>query len=89
MSGKHHWLGTIFVCTTFLIATPTMSFADCQADIDKVEEALGRSSDNGIDQTTADTMRQLLDQADEQQEKGDEAKCQELINQAKAMGNVE
>ncbi len=89
MSKKHHWAGIITVCATFVIATPTLSYADCTSDIDKVEEALGRPSENGIDTTTADTMRQLLDQADEQRKAGDEAKCQELINQAKAMGNVE
>ncbi|NRG19126.1 hypothetical protein HPQ64_15650 [Rhizobiales bacterium] len=89
MPGYTKKLAIFLGCSAFIIAAPVFALADCAEDIDKVERALGQAGDSGIDETTADTMRQLLDQANEQRRDGNEEQCQELINQAKQMGNVE
>jgi uncharacterized membrane protein (DUF106 family) len=72
-----------------LIAAPMSALADCSTDIDKVEAAVFKAQENGIAETTAEQMRALLDEANEEKKKGDEAKCQELINQAMQMGDIE
>lgn len=82
-------LTNILMAAAFVIATPTFAFADCNADIDKVEATLTRADDNGIDFETAGKMRALLEKAYEEHRKGDEAACQELIDQAKSMGAIE
>ncbi|MBA5776156.1 hypothetical protein H2509_03355 [Stappia sp. F7233] len=74
---------------SFTLGVPAIAYADCSEDIDKVEKAVEQASESGMDQSTADSVRQLLDRAVEQRSAGDEAQCQELINQAKAMANVE
>lgn len=89
MSGNAKKLAIFLGCSAIMIAAPVFALADCEEDIDKVERALGQAGDYGIDVTTADTMRQLLDRANEQRRAGNEEQCQELINQAKQMGNVE
>ncbi|MXN64222.1 hypothetical protein GR183_04850 [Stappia sp. GBMRC 2046] len=89
MPGKSNLLTIMLTCSAFMIAAPAIALADCAEDIDKVERALGTPGDYGIDVTTAESMRVLLDQANEKRRDGDEAACQELINQAKQMGNVE
>ncbi|PVB59552.1 hypothetical protein DCO57_21745 [Labrenzia sp. 011] len=68
---------------------PTLALADCAADIDKVENAIDNSVRSQIDMTVAEKMRVLLDEATKEHRAGNEAKCQDLINQAKYMGNVE
>ncbi|TYC63114.1 hypothetical protein FMN63_29105 [Stappia sp. BW2] len=72
-----------------LMAAPMSALADCSTDIDKVEAAVFKAQENGIAETTAEQMRALLDEANEEKKKGDEAKCQELINQAMQMGDIE
>lgn len=72
-----------------LMAAPVSALADCSSDIDKVEEAVFKAKENDIAETTAEQMRVLLDNANEEKKKGEEAKCQELINQAKQIGNVD
>ena len=79
----------ILMATTFLISAPLSAFADCSADIDKVENAVVKAKEMGIAETTAEEMRVLLDNANAERKKGDEAKCQEIIDQAKTMGNVD
>ena len=71
------------------ITSPFIALADCSTDIDKVENAIVNAQQQGIAETTAEQMRELLDNANAEREKGDEAKCQELINQAKYIGNVD
>lgn len=73
----------------FLLTGTAAAFADCQADIDKVENAVVHSEREGIDITVAEKMRALLEEANKERRAGNEAKCQELINQAKYIGDVE
>ncbi|WP_156510596.1 hypothetical protein [Labrenzia sp. OB1] len=68
---------------------PATALADCASDIDKVENAIDNTERSGIDVTVAEKMRVLLDEATKEHRAGNEAKCQDLINQAKYMGNVE
>jgi len=82
-------LTNILMAAVFVTATPAMAFADCNQDIDKVEAALTRADDRGIDFETANQMRALLEKAYEEHRKGNEAACQELIDQAKSMGAIE
>ena len=89
MPVKSKNLVVAFACSAFMIAAPAIALADCAEDIDKVERALGTPGDYGIDVTTAETMPALLQQANEKRQAGSETECQELINQAKQMGNVE
>lgn len=77
------------LAAAFSFATPLSVLADCSSDIDKVEAAIVKASEYGIDVTTAEKMRELLDDANAEKNKGDEAKCQELIDQAKYIGNVD
>nr|MEC9422270.1 hypothetical protein [Pseudomonadota bacterium] len=72
-----------------MLAATTGALADCQADIDKVENAVTHSEREGIDITVAEKMRALLQEANKERHAGNEAKCQELINQAKYIGDVE
>ncbi|WP_417675161.1 hypothetical protein [Roseibium sp.] len=82
-------LTKILMAAAFVIAAPTVALADCTSDIDKVEATLGRADSNGIDFETGNQMRALLEKAYEEHRKGNEAACQELIDQAKSMGGVE
>jgi len=70
-------------------ALPAAALADCQSDIDKVEYAIDHLGESSIDTLTAEKMRALLDEATKAKRDGNESQCQELINQAKYMGNVE
>jgi len=72
-----------------LVAAPAIAQADCNEDIDKVEAAVAGADRLDLDSGTVDQMRQLLDQANEALKGGDEAKCQELIDQAKSLGGVD
>ncbi|CTQ51798.1 hypothetical protein LP7551_00311 [Roseibium album] len=75
------------VSALFVLA-PTYAHADCKSDISKVEYAIDHLNRSGIDLLTAEKMRALLDDANKERKAGNEAKCQELIDQAKYMGNV-
>jgi hypothetical protein len=77
------------VFAAFSIASPLYAQADCASDIDKVENAIVNAEQLGIAETTAEQMRELLENANSERKKGDEAKCQEIINQAKYIGNVD
>jgi hypothetical protein len=79
----------LLLAAVVVVATPAIAFADCNADIDKVEATLGRADSNGIDFETANQMRALLEKAYQEHRQGNEAACQELIDQAKSMGGVE
>ncbi|WP_346900505.1 hypothetical protein [uncultured Roseibium sp.] len=79
----------LLLAAAVMIVTPTFAFADCKADIDKVEATLGRADSNGIDFETGNQMRALLQKAYEAHRQGNEAVCQDLIDQAKSMGGVE
>ncbi|WP_346915574.1 hypothetical protein [uncultured Roseibium sp.] len=79
----------LLLAAAVVVATPAIAFADCSADIDKVEATLGRADSNGIDFETGNQMRALLEKAYKAHKEGDEAACQELIDQAKSMGGVE
>ena len=57
------------------ITSPCIALADCSTDIDKVENAIVNAQQQGIAETTAEQMRELLDNANAEREKGDEAKC--------------
>lgn len=82
-------LTKILLAAAVAIAAPTFALADCKSDIDKVEATLGRADSNGIDFETANQMRALLEKAYEAHRQGNEAVCQDLIDQAKSMGGVE
>lgn len=79
---------TLLAAATLACATGS-AFADCQADIDKVERAVTNPGRAGIDETVVMQMRELLDDAVKEHRAGNESKCQELIDKAKFMGNVE
>ncbi|MES0810552.1 hypothetical protein ABLO27_13810 [Roseibium sp. SCPC15] len=79
----------VFLATAFVLVAPANALADCAADISKVEFAIDHVNRSGIDTVTAEKMRALLEDANKERKAGNEAKCQELINQAKYMGNVE
>lgn len=79
----------VFFATVLAFGVPTVALADCAADIDKVENAIDNTERSGIDVTVAEKMRVLLDEATKEHRAGNEAKCQDLINQAKYMGDVE
>jgi hypothetical protein len=70
------------------VLAPTYAYADCKSDISKVEYAIDHLNRSGIDLLTAEKMRALLEDANKERKAGNEAKCQELIDQAKYMGNV-
>lgn len=72
-----------------LTAAPALAFADCKADISKVEYAIDHAKRTGIDITDAEKMRALLDDANKERKAGNETKCQELIDQAKSIGSIE
>jgi hypothetical protein len=72
-----------------VVAAPTAAVAECSKDIDKVEYAVDHSQREGIDITIAERMRALLEEANKERKAGNEAKCQELIDQAKNMGGVQ
>jgi len=80
---------TLFLMTILGSAVPGVALADCKADISKVEYAIVHANRSGIDEFTVEKMRVLLDDANKERKAGNEAKCQELINQAKYIGNVE
>ncbi|MHA7777216.1 hypothetical protein [Roseibium sp. M-1] len=84
----HSGIGAI-VFVVVAITSPLVALADCSADIDKVENAIVNAQEQGIAETTAEQMRELLENANAERKKGDEAKCQEIINQAKYIGNVD
>lgn len=63
--------------------------ATCAQDISKVEYAIDHAKRTGIDITVAEKMRALLEDANKERKSGNEQKCQELIDQAKYIGNVE
>ncbi len=73
----------------FLVSLSHNAMATCAADIDKVEYAIEQAKREGIDITDAERMRALLVDANKERKAGNEKKCQELINEAKRMGNVE
>lgn len=75
-------VGTAFV-------SPAVALTDCQSDIDKVEYAIDKLGESNIDATTAEKMRALLDEANKAKKDENEPQCQELINQAKYIGNVD
>ncbi|NRG16091.1 hypothetical protein HPQ64_00125 [Rhizobiales bacterium] len=79
----------IVLGSALILGTPALALADCAEDIDKVERALGNPGDNDLDETTMEQMRALMAQANEQREAGNEAQCQEIINQAKEIGGVD
>ncbi|MXN66933.1 hypothetical protein GR183_18625 [Stappia sp. GBMRC 2046] len=82
-------LTKIILGAVLIVGTPALALADCAEDIDKVERALGNPGDNDLDETTMEQMRALMAQANEQREAGNEAQCQEIINQAKEIGDVD
>ncbi|MHA7772348.1 hypothetical protein [Roseibium sp. M-1] len=73
----------------FMLTSANAALADCQADIDKVEYAADNHEREGIDITVAEQMRVLLQEATKEKREGNEAKCQELIDKAKYIGDVE
>lgn len=73
----------------FTVSLSHTAMADCAADISKVEYAIDHAKRTGIDITDAERMRALLEDANKERKAGNEKKCQELINEAKRMGNVE
>jgi predicted peroxiredoxin len=83
-------LKALAVCSlgAFLITTGHAA-ASCEQDISKVEYAIDHAKRTGIDITVAERMRALLEDAHKERKAGNEQKCQELIDQAKSMGNVE
>ncbi|MCV0425434.1 MAG: hypothetical protein K5905_08165 [Roseibium sp.] len=82
-------ISKMLLVSAFVVAVPAMAAADCAADISKVEYAIDHTERSGIDTITAEKMRALLEDANQERKAGNEAKCQELINQAKYIGNVE
>lgn len=83
-------LQSLVACCAITIAFwPAAARADCKADISKVEYAIDHAKRVGIEVTTAERMRALLQDANKERKAGNEQKCQELINEAKNMGNVE
>jgi hypothetical protein len=72
-----------------VLAGTSAALADCKADIDKVEYAADNHEREGIDITIAEQMRALLEEAYKEHRAGNEAKCQELIDKAKYIGDVE
>ncbi|WP_269581553.1 hypothetical protein [Roseibium sp. Sym1] len=84
-----HALAGLACAALVLVAAPTAAGAECSKDIDKVEYAVDHSEREGIDITVAEKMRALLQEANKARKSGDEKKCQELIDQAKYMGDVE
>ncbi|EAV42926.1 hypothetical protein SIAM614_16317 [Stappia aggregata IAM 12614] len=89
MTGTRTLLAGSILAAGFMLTGMTAASADCQADIDKVENAVVHSEREGIDITVAEKMRALLEEANKERRAGNEAKCQELINQAKYIGDVE
>ena len=88
MTGTRTLLAGSILAAGFMLTGMTAAVADCQADIDKVENAVVHSEREGID-ITVEKMRALLEEANKERRAGNEAKCQELINQAKYIGDVE
>ena len=78
----------ILLLSFAVLGAPTTAFADCKSDISKVEYAIDHLNRSGIDQLTAEKMRALLQDANKERKAGNETKCQELINQAKRLGDV-
>ncbi|TYC65414.1 hypothetical protein FMN63_23680 [Stappia sp. BW2] len=89
MTGNRSLLAGSFLAAGILLTGSSSASADCQADIDKVENAVVHSEREGIDITVAEKMRALLEEANKERQAGNEAKCQELIDQAKYIGDVE
>ena len=80
----------LLTCSVLFMAGLTQNaMATCAADISKVEYAIDHAKRTGIDITDAERMRALLEDANKERKAGNEKKCQELINEAKRMGNVE
>ncbi|WP_421983484.1 hypothetical protein [Roseibium sp.] len=80
----------LYACSALFLAGLTQNaMATCAADISKVEYAIDHAKRTGIDITDAERMRALLEDANKERKAGNEKKCQELIDQAKRMGNVE
>ncbi|MET1410928.1 hypothetical protein ABVF61_01605 [Roseibium sp. HPY-6] len=79
----------VMCCAITIVFWPATASADCKADISKVEYAIDHAKRVGIEVTTAERMRALLQDANKERKAGNEQKCQELINEAKNMGNVE
>lgn len=86
---------TVTAMTLLTLAVTATSvapaFADCQSDIDKVEYAIDHSNLENLkgEGASETSLRQLLEAAVKQKSAGDEAKCQDLIDKAKYMGNIE
>ncbi|MCK7614501.1 hypothetical protein [Roseibium sediminicola] len=89
ISFPRNWYAGAALTALIMVAAPTAAGAECSKDIDKVEYAVDHSEREGIDITVAERMRALLEEANKERKAGNEAKCQELIDQAKAMGGVE
>lgn len=79
----------VLAAAAFVLTAGGSALADCQADIDKVERAIDHPERSDLDMGTEEQMRQILQTAVKEHRAGNEAKCQELINQAKYIGNVE
>lgn len=79
----------ILAATGCILIAGGSALADCQADIDKVERAIDNPERSNLDMGTEEQMRQILQNAVKEHRAGNEAKCQDLINQAKYIGNVE
>ena len=81
-------LAFLFLPGLLVALAPVAALADCKSDISKVENAIDHQNRSGIDQITAEKMRALLQDANKERKAGNEAKCQELINQAKYLGDL-
>lgn len=81
-------LAFLFLPGLLVALAPAAALADCKSDISKVEYAIDHLNRSGIDQVTAEKMRALLQDANKERKAGNEAKCQELINQAKYLGDL-
>jgi|GEM_PF-2911787 len=89
MKGLFLPLRLLVLASTPFLAGASAALADCNADIDKVEYAVDNHEREGIDITIAEQMRALLEEAYKEHRAGNEAKCQELIDKAKYIGDVE
>ncbi|MXN64179.1 hypothetical protein GR183_04630 [Stappia sp. GBMRC 2046] len=81
-------LTKIVLGAALIAGTPALALADCAEDIAKVETALG-NADRQYEESQIETMSQLVTQAKQQHEAGNEEQCQETINQAMSLGEVQ
>ncbi|TYC56365.1 hypothetical protein FMN50_10635 [Rhodobacterales bacterium] len=76
-------------CAAGMLFASNAALADCQSDIDRVERFIDDPDANNLDMETDAQIRGVLEEAVKENRAGNEAKCQELINQAKQIGGVE